>query len=380
MNEHRTTLQLPHGQIRLPAFLPDATLGVVRNVDSVDLERCGIEAVVMNTFHLMQRPGSSTITALGGLHSMAGWPHPIITDSGGFQAYSLIRQNAKFGSINDKGITFLPEGSDRKFHLTPEKSVQLQLSYGADIVVCLDDCTHVDDTFETQQESVKRTIEWAKRCKDEFQRLMQQKRLPQEQRPLLFGVIQGGGYHDLRKQCAEALLEIGFDGFGFGGWPLDSKGQLLTGIITYTRELVPPELPMHALGVGHPANVVECARMGYDIFDSAMPTRDARHSRLYVFTAPDSLPASGSTEKWFTYLYVNDDRAIKNDEPVSHSCNCLCCSRYSVAYLHHLFKINDSLFLRLATLHNLRFMVQLTERLRAEQYAQQGLPADRQSR
>src|SRR6266566_2633149 len=208
MNEYRNTLHLPHGQIRLPAFLPDATLGVVRNVDSADLEQCGIEAV----------------------------------------------------------------------------------------------------------------------------------------------------------------LEIGFDGFGFGGWPLDSKGQLLTDIITYTRELVPPQLPMHALGIGHPTNVLECARMGYDIFDSAMPTRDARHSRLYVFTTPDSLPAPGSSEKWFSYLYVNDDKAIKNNGPISPYCDCLCCSRYSVAYLHHLFKINDGLFLRLATIHNLRFMVQLVERLRAEQH------------
>jgi queuine tRNA-ribosyltransferase len=377
MNTYRTSLQVPHGQLHLPAFLPDATLGVVRNVDSVDLEQCGIEAVVMNTFHLMQRPGSSTISFLGGLHSMSGWPHPIITDSGGFQAYSLIRQNPRFGSMNDKGITFQPEGSDRKFHLTPEKSIQLQLSYGSDIVVCLDDCTHVDDPFETQQESVKRTIEWAKRCKDEFQRLIQQKRIPQEQRPLLFGVIQGGGFYELRKQCADALLEIGFDGFGFGGWPLDSKGQLLTDIITYTRELIPPELPMHALGVGYPANVVECARIGYDMFDSAMPTRDARHARLYVFTTPDSLLTPDSREKWFSHLYVNDDKVIKNDGPASPFCDCLCCSRYPVAYLHHLFKINDGLFLRLATIHNLRFMVQLTERLRAEQYAQQGTSPNR---
>lgn len=367
MNPRRTTLDLPHGQLSLPAFLPDATLGVVRSVDSVDLEQCGIEAVVMNTFHLMQHPGSSTITALRGLHQMTGWPRPIITDSGGFQAYSLIRQNHRFGTMNDKGITFQPEGAERKFHLTPEKSVQLQISYGADIVICLDDCTHVDDPPETQQESVKRTIEWARRCEAEFERLMGQKRIPQEQRPLLFGVIQGGGLRELRKQCADALLEIGFDGFGFGGWPLDNKGQLLSDIITYTRELVPPDLPMHALGIGHPANVVDCARIGYDLFDSAMPTRDARHARLYVFITPDSLPAPGSTEKWFSYLYVNDDKAIKNDGPVSQFCDCLCCTRYSVAYLHHLFKINDSLFLRLATIHNLRFMVQLMERLRAEQ-------------
>lgn len=360
MNLVRTLLQLPHGRLQLPIFLPDATLGVVRAVDSTDLEYCGIEALVMNTFHLMQRPGSSTVTALGGLHKMCGWRHPIVTDSGGFQVYSLIRQNSRNGSMNDKGITFQPEGSDRKFHLTPEKSIQLQLSYGADIVVCLDDCTHVDDALETQQESVKRTIDWARRCKDEFQHLVQQKKLSQEQRPLLFAVIQGGGFLELRKRCADELLEIGFDGFGFGGWPLDSKGKLLTDIIAYTREIVPPEFPMHALGVGHPANFVECARIGYDLFDSAMPTRDARHCRLYVFTAE-----SGLEGEWYSYLYVNDDKAIKNDGPISRFCDCLCCSNYSVAYLHHLFKINDSLFFRLATIHNLRFMVQLTERLRA---------------
>lgn len=368
MNANRTSLHLPHGPLLLPAFLPDATLGVVRNVDSSDLEQCGIQAVVMNTFHLMQRPGSSTIAALGGLHRMAGWPHPIITDSGGFQAYSLIRQNAKHGFMNEKGITFRPEGSDREFHLTPEKSIQLQVASGADIVVCLDDCTHVDDPFEVQRESVTRTIAWAKRCKSEFERLMQQKRLPPERRPLLFGVIQGGGFHDLRKQCAAALLEMGFDGFGFGGWPLDAKGNLLVDIVRYTRELVPPELPMHALGVGHPANIVECARMGYDIFDSAMPTRDARHARLYVFTGAAGLPAPASQEQWFRYLYVNDDKTIKDNGPVSPYCDCLCCTRYSVAYLHHLFKIDDSLFLRLATIHNLRFMAQLAERLRIEQY------------
>jgi queuine tRNA-ribosyltransferase len=364
----KSVLHLPHGDLRLPNFLPDATLGVVRNVDSSDLEQCGIEALVMNTFHLMQRPGSSTINALGGLHKMCGWQHPITTDSGGFQAYSLIRQNAKYGYMNDKGITFQPENSDRKFHLTPEKSIQLQVSYGADIVVCLDDCTHVDDPFETQQESVQRTIAWAKRCKEEFLRLMKQKRLAPEQQPLLFGVIQGGGFLELRKQCADALQEIGFDGYGFGGWPLDNKGNLLTEIVRYTRELV-REWPMHALGVGHPANVAACARMGYELFDSAMPTRDARHFRLYAFTRAESLPAPGSDERWFQYVYVNDDKAIKNTGPISPYCDCLCCRRYSVAYLHHLYKIDDSLFLRLATMHNLRFMAQLMERLRAEQHA-----------
>jgi queuine tRNA-ribosyltransferase len=367
MSSEHTSLQLPHGRLSLPAFLPDATLGVVRSVDSADLEQCGIQAVVMNTFHLMQRPGSSTVTALGGLHKMCGWQRPIITDSGGFQAYSLIRQNARYGSLNDRGITFQPDAPARKFHLTPEKSIQLQLSYDTDVVICLDDCTHVDDSLAVQQESVNRTIQWARRCKQEFQRVLQQKKLPRARKPLLFAVIQGGGSRELRQRCAGELLEIGFDGFGYGGWPLDGERKLLADIIAYTRELVPPVFPMHALGIGHPANVLECARMGYGLFDSAMPTRDARHGRLYAFTMEPAAAADNRGEQWFTYVYINDDKSIKNDAPISGFCDCLCCSRYSVAYLHHLFKINDSLFLRLATIHNLRFMAQLTEQLRVDQ-------------
>ncbi len=360
-------LQLPHGRLQLPAFMPDATLGVVRSVDVTDLADCEVQALVMNTFHLMQRPGSSTVQALGGLHKMSAWPYPIITDSGGFQAYSLIQQNARFGSLDDDGITFKPEGSDRKFHLTPEKAIQLQISYDADIVMCLDYCTHVDAPFAVQEAAVAHTIAWAKRCKKEFQRIIDQKRLSPEKRPLLFAVIQGGGSLELRRRCAEALLEIGFDGFGYGGWPLDREGKLLTDIITYTRELVPDSYTMHALGVGHPANIAECARIGYGLFDSAMPTRDARHGRLYAFTNADA--ASHFAEKWFSYIYVNDDKYIKNDAPVSSVCDCLCCTHYSLGYLHHLFKINDGLFLRLATIHNLRFMTMLTQRLRACYYA-----------
>ena len=357
-------LRLRLGILEQPVFMPDATLGVVRATDSTDLMACGIQAVVMNTFHLMQRPGTSTIQALGGLHEMAAWPRPIVTDSGGFQAYSLIQQNPKFGSMSEEGITFKPEGSERKFHLTPEKTIQLQVGYGADIVVCLDVCTHVDAPFEAQELSVRRTIDWAKRCKREFQRLMQQKKLPPERQPLLFAVIQGGGYRELRRQCAESLLEIGFDGYGYGGWPLDAQGHLLTEIIAYTRELVPPQFPMHALGIGHPQNVVECAALGYGLFDSAMPTRDARHGRLYIFNTEPGAPNAGLEGKWLSYIYVTDDKYIKSDQPVSSVCNCLVCANYSLGYLHHLFKIGDSLFYRLATVHNLRFMTRLTQRLR----------------
>jgi queuine tRNA-ribosyltransferase len=365
-------LQLPHGQLQLPVFLPDATMGVVRSVDSADLALCGVQGVVMNTFHLMQRPGSSTVQALGGLHKMSGWQRPIVTDSGGFQAYSLIRQNSKLGSLTNNGLTFRPDQSRRKFSLTPEKSVQLQVSYGADVVVCLDDCTHVDASIETQRESVERTVDWARRCKDEFERLVEQKELSQAQRPLLLAVIQGGGSRELRKRCAEELLEIGFDGFGYGGWPLDGGGNLLADVLAYVRELVPAEFPMHALGVGHPDYVVACARMGYDLFDCSLPTRDARRGRLYAFAtdAPPSVPPrwggkKGGKADWFSYAYVTDDKHIKSDVPISAHCDCPCCTTYSLGYLHHLFEIKDSLALRLATMHNLRFMTQLMARLRS---------------
>ena len=357
------SLSLSNGELEFPVFMPDATFGMVRSVDSADLEQAKIQAVVMNAFHLMQKPGTSTIQSLGGLHAMSGWNRPIITDSGGFQAYSLIRQNPKFGHMTPKGINFQPEGSARKFQLTPEKSIQLQLAYGADVVICLDDCTHVDASDAEQELSVNRTISWAKRCRETYDKLVSQKKLNDKDRPLLFGVIQGGGIKDLRKLCADELLKIGFDGYGYGGWPLDGEGNLLTDILTYTRNLVPEQYPMHALGIGHPYNVLACYQLGYGIFDCAMPTRDARHGRLYQFANNQDAPNAGLSGNWLKYLYINDQEHIKHPGPLTEGCDCLTCSRYSRGYLHHLFKMNDSLFLRLATIHNLRFMTQLTERI-----------------
>jgi queuine tRNA-ribosyltransferase len=356
------SLRLPHGDLELPAFLPDATLGVVRAVDSVDVVNCGIRAVVMNTFHLMQHPGSSTVQALGGLHRMSGWDGPIITDSGGFQAYSLISENPRFGTMTEDGITVRPEGSDRKFQLTPEKCVQLQVAYGADVVMCLDQCTHVDDPLPVQEAAVRRTIAWAKRCRAEFDRLMAQKRLSQDERPLLFGVVQGGGSPELRAECAGALLAIGFDGYGYGGWPLDAEGRLVDQMLRITRTLIPPQFPMHALGIGHPLNIAACVPLGYSIFDSALPTRDARRGRLYVMT---DTPAA-ENDRWFRFLYVTDDKYIKAAEPVDPTCDCLTCTRYARGYLRHLYRANEAAFQRLATLHNLRFMSRLTAALRPE--------------
>ncbi|MEM7028270.1 MAG: tRNA guanosine(34) transglycosylase Tgt [Chloroflexota bacterium] len=352
-------LNLNHGRLELPVFLPDATLGVVRGVDGLDLKQVGLQALMMNVFHLMQKPGSSTIQALGGLHRMACWDGPIFTDSGGFQAYSLIRQNKKFGKLSDRGISFQPEGAGRKFQLTPEKSIQRQLAYGADVVYCLDDCTHVDDALEEQEKSVKRTIEWAKRCRDEFERQGQQKQWDTEKRPRLFAIVQGGGETELREQCATALLEMGFDGYGYGGWPLDSENQLLADMLSYTRSLIPKQYAMHALGVGHPQHIVTCFQLGYQIYDSAMPTRDARHARLFCFAQNPQDPAFSLAGDWFRYLYLQDRKHVKTNQPISDWCDCHTCNHYTIGYLHHLFKSKDTLFYRLATIHNLFFMMQL---------------------
>jgi queuine tRNA-ribosyltransferase len=338
-----SVLRLRNGDVHLPAFLPDATHGVVRSMDAEDLERCDVPAVVMSTFHLMQHPGSSTVKALGGLHKMSGWHRPIVTDSGGFQAYSL----AKKSSLSSKGITFQPEGAIRPYQLTPEKTIQLQLAYGADVVICLDDCRHADEPEEAQRLSVDRTIDWAKKGKREFERLA-----PKLPKPLLFAVVQGGASKELRRRCADSLLEIGFDGFGYGGWPLDSQGNLLADMLAYTRDLIPADLPLHALGVGHPDSVKACARMGYDIFDSALPTRDARHGRLYAL------------RDRFETVYVADEKHTKADGPVYPGCPCWACARYPLGYLRHLFKTGDVLFQRLATGHNLSFMQRWMSSLR----------------
>jgi queuine tRNA-ribosyltransferase len=361
-----THLNLPHGRLQLPLFLPDGTQGVVRSVDAADLERCGVTAVQMNVFHLMQKPGSSTIQALGGLHQMDGWGRPIFTDSGGFQVYSLLRQNAKSGAINDKGASFKSEGSNRKFNLTPEKSVQLQLSYGSDVIICFDDCTHVDDAHIEQEKSVARTVAWARRCKTEFERIVAQKDLEAGQRPSLIAVVQGGTSKPLRRQCAEQLLDIGFDGYGYGGWPLDGDGNLLVDMIGYVRELIPRQFTLHGLGIGHPANIVACVRLGYEIFDSTMPTRDARHGRLYVYTINPQTSQLDEEGHFFSYVYIKDKKHLKANGPLSQYCDCPVCQRYSLGYLHHLFKLNDSLYPRLATMHNLRFMTQLMENLQRE--------------
>jgi queuine tRNA-ribosyltransferase len=354
------TFLTSHGEIPLPAFLPDATFGQVRSLDAQDLAACGVQAVMMNSYHLMQKPGTTVISSLGGLHSFSGWQGPIFTDSGGFQAYSLIRQNSNFGSFSDDGIVLKDAARGKKIALTPEKSIQMQWKMGADVLFCLDDCTHVDDVESEQVLSVQRTVAWAKRCKQEFQRLQNNTKAEQDGKRKIFAVVQGGGFRTLRQTCAMDLLEIGFDGYGYGGWPLDKDGNLVEDMVGYTRELIPPQFPMHALGIGHPYNLVKTYQLGYQLFDCAMPTRDARHGRLYRLRGEISVDQPA----WLDYIYAQDERHIRDKNPIDPACDCHTCRNYSMGYIHHLHQINENLFARLATIHNLYFMARIIRYLR----------------
>ena len=258
------------------------------------------------------------------------------------------------------GITFsnVDAKGRKKLKLTPEKCIQIQFDLGSDIMMCLDDCPRPDAGEDEVAESVQRTIKWARQCKIEFERQLEVRRLSGEERPWLFGIVQGGYSKRLRWQCAEALIDVGFDGYGFGGWPLDLKGGLAHATLAYTARLMPDELSKYALGVGNPAAIVQCVEMGYNIFDCVLPTRDARHQRLYCLAESGDPFAS-------SFLYIQDRKHKRDPRPVSEACDCACCTRYSRGYLHHLFEIQDTLALRLATIHNLRFYVQLMDRLRS---------------
>jgi queuine tRNA-ribosyltransferase len=348
-----------HGDLALPAFLPDATRAVVRTLDAGDLVACGVDALVVNTLHLSNHPGASVIARVGGVHRFMGWEGPIVSDSGGFQVLSLARESADLVSVTKRGLMYRRHKRDDKHIWTPEKCIQQQFQLGADVLFCLDHCTHPTETDVRQQQSVANTVEWARRCKEEFDRRVAKS--TGGQRPLLFGVVQGGPRWELRAECAQRLLEIGFDGYGYGGWPIE-EGQLVD-MVEHTARLLPAGVPLHALGVGKPENVVRAFRAGYHLFDCVLPTRDARHGRLYVFN--EGWPQTCSEQaNFYHFLYVKDEKHCADARPIDETCDCLTCRRYSRAYLNHLMRIEDGTAPRLATIHNLRFYMRLMNHLR----------------
>lgn len=350
-------LETRSGNIPLPAFFPDATYGGVRAGSFADVYASGLFGLEMNSYHLMTKPGAKLIKSLGGLHGFTGYKGAILTDSGGFQLYSLIRENSDYGEIRDNEIIFRPDMGEKKLIFTPEKCIQAQFQYGSDIMMALDMCTHPDDPYEVQKRSVDLTVKWGARCREEFDKLVKGKK----DKPLLFGIVQGGQFEDLRNDCGRRLEEIGFDGYGFGGWPLDSDGNLREDILKMAADAMPDNKIKYAMGLGRPEEIVSCVKMGYQLFDCVIPTREARHQRLYVFQKGAQL-----NEKFFKHMYIMDDKYCRDSKPVEDDCDCELCRNHSRAYLQHLFKMNDPAAMRLATAHNLRFFGRLMERLRTE--------------
>lgn len=351
------------GTLPVPSFLPDATRAGVRGVTSEDLRQVGIEALVVNAFHLLRRPGTRLIQAAGGIHAFMDWSGPVLSDSGGFQVWSLIRQDPARGVIRDREVIFREPATGEKWNLTPERVIGLQLQLGSDVLVCLDDCTDAEAPQGEQARSVERTLAWARRSREAFDRLTAERR---DVAPKLFAVVQGGGSEELRRACAAALAEIGFDGYGFGGWPLAQDRSLLTDPLRWVAESLPPSAPKHALGIGRPDHMVSAFALGYSLFDCALPTRDARHGRLYAFRAgyPERGLRPGAA--FFRAIHILDAPYRIDRAPIEDGCDCPACARYSRAYLHHLFKVGDASAERLATLHNLRFYARLFASLQAD--------------
>ncbi|NCB48913.1 MAG: tRNA guanosine(34) transglycosylase Tgt [Clostridia bacterium] len=347
-----TKLKIKNHEIDLPIFCPDATRGVVRSLTSKELEEEKVDGVIVNTWHLHLRPGEEKIAQFGGIAKLMDYHGLIISDSGGFQVFSLFQKDPEYGRITDEGlVTYTGKTKQHKVLFTPENSIQMQFALGSDIMICLDDFTPPNADEKRIKQSVARTVAWAKRCKVEFEKQCLERGLTAATRPHLYGVIQGHLDKAARKDCAEQLLKIGFDGYGLGGWLFNEDGTLNLDICAYNASLTPDNLPRYALGVGKGVDVEKLYRMGYTIFDCVLPTRDARHGRLYNDDG---------------YLYIDKKIYELDEKPLSANCDCQTCRRYSRAYLHHLFKIGDSAFYRHATCHNLRFYTRLCERLRPE--------------
>lgn len=355
--------------IQFPIYLPDATRGVTKSLDSQDLKNINIEGAVVNTYHLMETPGLPALRDIGGVKKFMNFDGLIVSDSGGWQVFSLIHRNKSGGSITDDGVTF-NIGVKNKQLFSPEDSIRAQFDIGSDIIICLDDFTPPDASDEYIKQGIERTLLWAKRCKTEYTRQLELRNLDKNEKghsPMLFAVIQGGWNKELRKYCAEKLIEIGFDGYGYGGYAIDDTTHKLDlEISEYIVNLIPQDKIRFALGFGKPHDIAALYQMGWQIFDCTLPTRDARHKRLYTYTRnPQTLEDLLDPS---LHAYINLAKtSLQNDQtPATDYCDCLTCKNYSKAYLHHLFAIGETSAYRLASIHNLRHYTKLIEMLRTK--------------
>jgi len=353
-------VKTPHGKFAAPAFMPIATRGVVKGITAGELKNLGPQIILGNAYHLWLSPGLEVIGKAKGLHNFMRWPGPILTDSGGFQVFSL----GKFRKITDKGVWFSEPESGKKHFLSPEKSIDIQLTLGSDIIMVLDECPPWPVSKKAVSEAVNRTTVWAKVCKDYFTK----KTKGLKKRPLLFGIVQGGIHQDLRIKSAKELLNIGFDGYAIGGVAVGEPRKYLKKVLDYVLPYLPENKPRYLMGLGRPEELIESICSGIDLFDCVIPTREGRHGKLFIRSKKF---AWLSNKKKFIYkpeeiyktINIGREEFKKDLCPVDPYCDCYLCKNYSRAYLRHLFKIGDILGPRLAAQHNLRFYLELIERM-----------------
>ena len=334
----RGRLTFARGEVNTPAFMPVGTYGAVRAVSVEDLEELGAEIILANAFHLMLRPGEELVEELGGLHRFGRWQGPILTDSGGFQAFSL----AEGSGITEQGLELRSPIDGSTVHLDPEGCMRLQARLGSDVHMVLDECTPYPVDHAGARSSMLRSMRWAARCREAFHSV------PGGE--AVFGIVQGGMYHDLRRESLESLEEMDFPGLAIGGLSVGESPELRAGVLEQLCRHMPEHKPRYLMGVGKPHDVVEAVRLGVDMFDCVLPTRNARNGQLFTRRGPIRIR----------------NRQYRNDpDPIDPGCACFTCRNYSRAYLRHLDACGETLGLRLNSLHNLHFYLDLMRRIRA---------------
>ncbi|KGK00371.1 tRNA guanosine(34) transglycosylase Tgt [Thalassotalea sp. ND16A] len=331
----RGRLTFDRGVVETPAFMPVGTYGTVKGMKSEEVEATGAHILLGNTFHLMLRPGTEIIEKHGGLHGFMNWHKPILTDSGGFQVFSL----GQMRKISEKGVEFRSPVNGEKIMLTPERSMEVQRSLGSDVVMIFDECTPYPATHQEAKTSMELSLRWAKRSKAAHA----------DNPSALFGIVQGGMYEDLREVSAAGLLDIDFDGYAIGGLSVGEPKDEMIKILDHTPDLIPENKPRYLMGVGKPEDLVEGVRRGIDMFDCVMPTRNARNGHLFVTNG---------------VVKLRNARHKTDTGPLDAECDCYTCKNYSRAYLHHLDKCNEILGSQLNTVHNLRFYQRIMQQLR----------------
>jgi len=335
-------LHTPHGTVETPVFMPVGTAGTVKGMTQAQLEELGVQILLANTYHLYLRPGHEIIRELGGLHRFMGWPHPILTDSGGFQVMSL----KSLGRVTEDGVWFKSHLDGSSHFLSPERAVEVQLALGADIIMMLDECVEYPSSHEALHRAVKLTGRWAARAKEKLSALSSQ---PSASQPALFGIVQGGIDKDLRRQSAEGLLELDFEGYALGGLSVGEPKAEMYDVTEYTVRLLPRQRPRYLMGVGTPEDLVECVARGIDMFDCVLPTRNARNG--CVFTSQGK-------------VIIKNTKYARDESPLDPACECPVCARYSRSYIRHLLVAGEMLGAILTTQHNLHFYIDRMRKIR----------------